>query len=103
MLQEAFKDDCISISQSGKWHKESREEVADEPRSGCPTTARTEENVDRVREVLRTDRQLSVQKIADTLHMSTFAVQGIVTEDLQKRKVCAKLVPNVLTQDQKET
>ncbi|UYV66274.1 hypothetical protein LAZ67_4001161 [Cordylochernes scorpioides] len=34
MLQKAFKDDCISRSQSGKWHKafkEGREEVADEP------------------------------------------------------------------------
>ncbi|UYV68226.1 hypothetical protein LAZ67_5003465 [Cordylochernes scorpioides] len=89
MLQKAFKDDCISRSQSVKWHKafkEGREEVADEPRSGRPTTARTDENVDRVLEVLRTDRRLSIQKIADTLHMSTFVVHGIVTEDLQMRK-----------------
>ncbi|UYV82176.1 hypothetical protein LAZ67_21001267 [Cordylochernes scorpioides] len=105
MLQKAFKDDCISRSQSGKWHKafkEGREEVADEPRSGRPTTARTDENVDRVLEVLRTDRRLSIQQIADTLHMSTFVVNRIVTEDLQMRKICAKLVPKVLTQDQKE-
>ncbi|UYV63810.1 hypothetical protein LAZ67_2005734 [Cordylochernes scorpioides] len=103
--KKAFKDDCISSSQSGKWHKafkEGREEVADEPRSGRPTTARTDENLDRVLEVLRTDRRLSIQQIADTLHMSTFVVHGIVTEDLQMRKVCAKLVPKVLTQDQKE-
>ncbi|UYV61680.1 hypothetical protein LAZ67_1005891 [Cordylochernes scorpioides] len=86
MLQKAFKDDCISRSQSGKWHKafkEGREEVADEPRSGRQTTARTDENVDRVLEFLRTDRRLSIQQIADTLHMSTFVVHGIVTEDLQ--------------------
>ncbi|UYV72490.1 hypothetical protein LAZ67_9003364 [Cordylochernes scorpioides] len=105
ILRKAFKDDCISRSQSGKWHKafkEGREEVADEPRSGRPTTSRTDENVDRVLEVLRTDRRLSIQQIADTLHMSTFVVHGIVTEDLQMRKVCAKLVPKVLTQDQKE-
>ncbi|UYV69510.1 hypothetical protein LAZ67_6003859 [Cordylochernes scorpioides] len=89
MLQKAFKDDCISRSQSGKLHKafkEGREEVADEPRSGRPTTARTDEDVDRVLEVLRTDRRLSIQQIADTLHMSTFVVHGIVTEDLQMRK-----------------
>ncbi|UYV84494.1 hypothetical protein LAZ67_X002369 [Cordylochernes scorpioides] len=85
-----------------KAFKEGREEVADEPRSGRPTTARTDENVDRVLEVLRTDRRLSIQQIADTLHMSTFVVHGIVTEDLQMRKVCAKFVPKVLTQDQKE-
>ncbi|UYV76563.1 hypothetical protein LAZ67_14001162 [Cordylochernes scorpioides] len=92
MLQKAFKDDCISRSQSGKWHKafkEGREEVADEPRSGRPTTARTDEDVDRVLEILRTDRRLSIQQIADTLHMSTFVVHGIVTEDLQMRKSCA--------------
>ncbi|UYV83639.1 hypothetical protein LAZ67_23001833 [Cordylochernes scorpioides] len=79
MLQKAFKDDCISRSQSGKWHKafkEGREEVADEPRSGRPTTARTDENVDRVLEVLRTDRRLSIQQIADTLHMSTLWYMG---------------------------
>ncbi|GFW55402.1 putative DD34D transposase [Trichonephila clavipes] len=34
--------------------------------------------------------------------MFTFAVHGTVTGDLQMRKVCAKLVPKVLTQDQKE-
>ncbi|UYV78576.1 hypothetical protein LAZ67_16002050 [Cordylochernes scorpioides] len=86
VLQKAFKNDCISRSQSGKWHKafkEGRKEVADEPRSGRPTTARTDENVDRVLEVLRNDRRLSIQQIADTLHMSTFVVHGIVTEDLQ--------------------
>ncbi|UYV66139.1 hypothetical protein LAZ67_4000414 [Cordylochernes scorpioides] len=80
---KSLQGHCISRSQSGKWHKafkEGREEVADEPRSGRPTTARTDENVDRVLEVLRTD----------------------LTEDLQMRKVCAKLVPKVLTQDQKE-
>ncbi|GFX59504.1 protein GVQW3 [Trichonephila clavipes] len=104
ILQEAFIVDCISRSRSGKWHKafkEGQEEVADEPRSGRPTTDRTEENVDRVREILRTNHRLIIQQIADTLHMSTFVVHGIVTEDLQMRKVCVKLVPKVLMQDKK--
>lgn len=106
MLQEAFRDNCISKSQSGRWHKafkEGREEVVDEPRSGRPTTARTDENVTRVRQVLRTNRRLSIQQIADTTNLSTFVVHGIVTEDLQMRKICAKLVPKVLTDEQKES
>ncbi|UYV74547.1 hypothetical protein LAZ67_12000097 [Cordylochernes scorpioides] len=94
---------CLEIKPlRHKAFKEGREEAADEPRSGRPTTARTDENVDRVLEVLRTDRRLSIQQIADTLHMSTFMVHGIVTEGLQMRKVWAKLVPKVLTQDHKE-
>ncbi|EGI63584.1 FLJ37770-like protein, partial [Acromyrmex echinatior] len=67
MLQEAFKDDCISRSQSRRWHKAFK--VADEPRSGRPTTVRTDKNVNRVCEVLRSDRRLSIQYIADTLNM----------------------------------
>ncbi|UYV61217.1 hypothetical protein LAZ67_1003894 [Cordylochernes scorpioides] len=73
----------ITVWEVAQVFKEGREEVADEPRSGRQTTARTDENVDRVLEVLRTDRRLSIQQIADTLHMSTFVVHGIVTEDLQ--------------------
>jgi len=98
MLQEAFKEDCISRSQSGRWHKafkESREEIADEPRSGRPTTARTDENVNRVCEVLRSDRRLSIQYIADTLNMSTFAVHRIVTENLQMRNLCEACAESV--------
>ncbi|KAJ8961365.1 hypothetical protein NQ318_014608 [Aromia moschata] len=52
MLQEAFEDDCISRSQSGRWHKafkKGQEEVVNEPRSGRPTTTRTNENMTRVR------------------------------------------------------
>ncbi|XP_077497765.1 protein GVQW3-like [Amblyomma americanum] len=105
MLQEAFMNDCISRSQSGRWHKafkEGREQDADERRSGRPTTTITDENEDCVHEDLRSDHSLSIQKISDTLHMSTFAVHGIVTKDLQMRKVCTKLMPKVLTEDQKE-
>ena len=101
MLQKAFKEECISKSQCGRWHKafkEGREEVTDEPRSGRPTTARTDENVQRVREVLSSDHRLSIQAIADTLNLSTFAVHGIVTEDLQMGKVFANVYIRILIQ-----
>ncbi|XP_033222809.1 protein GVQW3-like [Belonocnema kinseyi] len=98
-------DDCISRSQSGRWHKaflEGRTEVADEQRSGRPTTARIDANVERVQELLDTDRRLGIRQIADTLDISTFAVHGIITQDLAMRKVCEKLAPTVLTQEQKD-
>ena len=76
-----------------------REEIADEPRCGRPTTAKTDENVNRVSEVLRSDRRLNTKQIAEKLNMSTFAEHGIVTEDLQMRKVCVKVVPKVLREE----
>ncbi|EGI60235.1 FLJ37770-like protein, partial [Acromyrmex echinatior] len=59
----------VTVREGHKAFKEGREEVADEPRSGRPTTARTDENMNRVCEVLRSDRRLSIQYITDTLNM----------------------------------
>lgn len=87
-LQEAFKDHCSSRTQAGSWYEESREEVVDEPRPG------TDDDAKRVREVLRSDRRLTVQQIANALDTSMFVVRRTVTEDRQKPKVHAKLVPN---------
>jgi len=55
-----------------EWHrrfKEGREEVKDDQRSGRPSTSKTEENVQRVREKVRNNRSLTVRMIADELDM----------------------------------
>ncbi|KAJ8937776.1 hypothetical protein NQ318_005223 [Aromia moschata] len=83
MLKKAFGVDCLSDRQIFRWHKafaEGRENVNDENRAGRPSTSSSDDNVKRVRDLLNTDRRLSVD---------------------QMRKVCAKLVPKVLTDDQK--
>ena len=51
-----------------EWHKrfkEGREEVEDEPRSGRPSTSRTEDNIEFVKQMVRADRRLTVQMIAE--------------------------------------
>ncbi|XP_053667320.1 protein GVQW3-like [Anopheles marshallii] len=93
MLQEAFKDECLSYSQVKKWYKafkEGREAVADEPRSGRPVTSRIYENVQRVRDFLNCDRRLSVCQVAKALNIPKSTVHRIISEDLSKRKVCTK-------------
>ena len=76
--------------------------MEDDPRSGTPTTSRTNENVERVREKVRSDRRLTVRMIADELSMNSERVWRIITEDLGMRKVCAKMVPRLLNDGQKE-
>jgi len=86
-----------------KWHKlfkDGRESVEDESRAGRPLTSRTDNNVQRVREVLNSDRRLSVRMIAYRIDKMT--VYTIITENLAMRKICAKLVPKILTDDQKQ-
>ena len=63
---------------------------------------RTYANVDRVQTLLRSDRGLGVREIAEELNMNRETVRQIVREDLGMRKFSAKMVPQVLTHDQKQ-
>ena len=64
--------------------KEGREEVEDYHRSGRPSTSGTDENVERVRQKVRSDRRFSVGMIADELDMNSERVSKIIAEDLCK-------------------
>ncbi|KAJ8954534.1 hypothetical protein NQ318_000768 [Aromia moschata] len=104
MLRKAFGVDCLSDRQIFRWHKafaEGREDVNGENRAGRPSTSSSDDNVKRVRDLLNTDRRLSVRLISETLDITKTIVHEIVSESLGMRKVCAKLVPKVLTDNQK--
>ncbi|XP_054717601.1 histone-lysine N-methyltransferase SETMAR-like [Uloborus diversus] len=104
MLQEGYGEVCMSYSQAKKWHKafkEGREDVTDEARSGRPSTSKTDNNVSCVRELLNSDRRMSVRLLSDSLNLPKTIVHEIVSEELGMRKICAKLEPKVLTDAQK--
>ena len=63
---------------------------------------RTNDKVQRVREVLNSERRLSVRTIADRIGIDKMTLHTIVGENLVMRKICAKLVPKILTNDQKQ-
>ena len=76
--------------------------MEDDPRSGRPSTSKTKENVERVRQKVRSDRRLTVRMIANELNMNSERVWTIIMEELGMRKICAKMVPRLLTDEQKE-
>jgi len=89
-----------------KWVKrfsEGRENVTDEERSERPATSRTEENIAKVRQILRKSRRLTVRSIAEQVNVDIETIRKIWTEDLDMRKVCAKMVPKELTEEQKQS
>ena len=64
LLQEVYGDDTMSRTRLFEWHrrfKEVREEVEDDHTSGKPCTSRTDENVERVRQKMRSDPRLTVK------------------------------------------
>jgi transposase len=63
MLTEDYGADTMKKSSVFEWHKkfeEGREDVKDDERTGRPKTHRTDENVEEVRNLVRSDRRLSV-------------------------------------------
>ena len=67
--------------------------VEDEPLSGSPCTSKTDENVTKVRAVVRSDRRLTVRMIGSELNLNHQTDHDILTEELGMQKTCAKLVP----------
>ena len=80
---------------------ERRESVTDEERSGR-TTSRTEENIAKGRQIVCENRRLTVRSIAEQVNIDKQTVMKILTEHLDMRKVCAKMVPKELTGEQKQ-
>ena len=98
-LQQAFGDDAMSRAQAFRWHKMFSEgkTIVENERSGRPSTTLTSDNTARVRELVRSDRRLTVNMIADEVNVNREAVRRILTEELGMRKICAKMVPRNLT------
>jgi GH24 family phage-related lysozyme (muramidase) len=74
----------------------------DEQRSGRPSATRTGGNTTRVGELVRSDRRLRVRMIADETNVNRETVRLILTEELGMRKICAKMVPRNLRQQQRD-
>jgi len=103
-LQRAYGEHSLSRAQVFRWHKsflEGREQVEDEPCAGKPSTSKTDDNVERVRSLVRSDQQLTLRIISSELNLNRFTVHQILTQDLDIRKVCATMVPKNLMTKQK--
>ena len=88
-----------------EWHrrfKEGREEVEDDHRNGRPSANRTDENVERVRLKVQSNRRVTARMIAHELGINIERVWRIITEYLGMRKISAKMVPRLLNEGQKE-
>jgi hypothetical protein len=73
----------------------------DNERTGCPKTNRTDENVEKVWKLVCSEGQLRAQMMAEELNLDRETVRKILTEDLGIRRVSAKTVPLILSDDQK--
>ena len=81
--------------------KEGREILVDIPRSRRPWTSSTDENIEKVKEIVLGNRHSSLREIAHDLNISHDSVRSIFIDILGKRRVAARLVPKELNFFQK--
>ena len=104
LINKAYGSASMSHANVYRWYvrlRDGREDVKDDARSGRPSIARTDKNVESVH-LLTEDRHTTLQVIADHLNIGKETVHPIVTEDLGKRKIWTRFVPRALTTEQKQ-
>ena len=97
---KAFKAGKFSV-EDDKAFKAGKFSVEDDTRPGRPKTSVTKANIAAVKIVVKQDAQLSVKDIASCTGISEGSVKTILKKRLDLRKVCARWVPHLLTEEQK--
>jgi len=106
MLQKAFKEEALSHTQVFEWFAPfKRREMSAEhhSHSGRPSTSRTDQNVETIREQINEDHRYTIDEISGATGVSRSSCQRILIVNLNMRRDAAKFVPRPLTQDQKNT
>ena len=84
-----------------KAFKAGKVSVEDDTRPGRPKTSVTKANIAAVKIVVEQYARLYVKDIASCTGISESSVQTILKKRLDLRKVCARWVPHLLTEEQK--
>ena len=61
------------------------------------------ESIAKIRQIVRENRRLTVRSIAEQVNIDRETVRKILTEDLDMKKVCSKMVPKEHTEEQKQS
>ena len=103
MLQEAFGDNAMSQGKTFLWYKRFKDgrKSVDDYRSGRPTTSTAPENIAKVLEAILIDRRQIIHDVCETVGLSYGTVQRILADNLNMRRISARLVPRLLSDDLK--
>ena len=71
-------------------------------RCGRSKEVRTPELIGQIKNFMDKDRRVSIETISAQFDVSVGTVHTIIREELKMRKICAKFIPRVLREDQKE-
>ena len=96
----------MSLTRTFEWFgrfKNGRTSTANDDRSGRPSTATTPSKVEQVWAAVNRDNCRTIHDLCAAVGIGYGSCQRILTEQLNMRRIAAKFVPRVLTQDQKDS
>ena len=89
-MASTLGDDAPVLSTVKKWaaeFKRGRESLEDDPRSGRPSIATTQEKIDRIHQMVMNDRRLTISHLANVISISRERVENILHNKLGVAKV----------------
>ncbi|UYV75109.1 FHDC1 [Cordylochernes scorpioides] len=104
MLNKAFPKDAPKRTTVFEWHsrfKAGRISIEDDPRQGRPKFQRTDENVQKITDLIKENPRTTLLELEQDTGISKTTIGRIVTEDLKLKKTPAKFIPRFLTNEQK--
>ena len=100
-----YGDECLSRIQVFEWFKrfkERREEIGNDQRPGRPSTSKTEAIIEKIGEIVRQNRRLSIREIAELINIDKEVIRQILHNNFNMKRACSKMALRLLTPDQKE-
>ena len=93
MLKIAFLNDCVSRSTCFEWFSRFTNGIMitkDQHRPGRPVTQRTDENVMKIKSLIKNDGRITIRMIVEEMGISYGMCQKIITDETNPSKICTQ-------------
>lgn len=106
-LHRAWGDRTLSITQCQMWYKrfdwDPEHTTKDGPHTGRRRSQRTPQRIQELKTQVDHDRRQTVRQLGTAIGMSRTTVSRILRKDLTMKKLTPRLIPKLLTDEQKAT
>jgi hypothetical protein len=106
MVKNVYGDQYMSRThcyECFKRFRDDRHSAHDEPRFGRPSASCDDAHVAQVRQIVCSNRRLTVREVAEEGNISIGSCHDILTTKLETHRVVLRFVPRFLTQDQRDS
>ena len=90
MLTKVYGESAMSKTRVYEWYKRFQDGCEDFEDDERPRTSTTNENVEKVKEMVMNDRRITIREVADDVGISIGSCNGIFSNVLGMKRVAAK-------------